>query len=174
MQLRLAISVDRDAIRAIYLDAFPENERTEVAKLALQLLDEGPATISLVAEVDGEIVAHCAFSPAGIVGNEAVRAYILAPLAVSPACQRQCIGTTLVESGISELGSAGADILFVYGDPKYYGRFGFETEPAENYLPPHALEYPFGWQAQLLNEDLAVSLPAQLTCVAPLDDPGLW
>ena len=46
----------------------------------------------------------------------------------------------------------GVDILFVYGDPKYYSRFGFSADAAVRYIPPYRLQYPFGWQGIALKE----------------------
>ena len=45
----------------------------------------------------------------------------------------------------------GVNVVFVYGDPKYYGKFGFSAEVASAYSPPYELQYPFGWQAVALN-----------------------
>ena len=66
------------------------------------------------------------------------------------------------------------EILFVYGDPKYYGRFGFTTDAAIGYAPPYKLEHPFGWMAVSLNERSSDLSSGKVTCVAPLCDPELW
>ncbi len=43
-------------------------------------------------------------------------------------------------------------MLFVYGNPDYYGKFGFSVDTAQCYIPPYWLEYSFGWQAIALSE----------------------
>jgi putative acetyltransferase len=136
------------------LSAFPESENELVAKLATDLLFEhsNPPIIALVAEIDGLIVGHIAFSPVRIVTFEKCHAYILAPLAVQPDYQKQRIGSSLIESGTKQLSDRGVHIIFVYGDPNYYGRFGFKTDLAQNYTTPYPLQYPFGWQACVLRE----------------------
>ena len=176
MLIRTATDSDRDAILNIHLLAFPESENDIVAKLAIDLLDERstPATLSLVAETDGAVVGHVAFSPVKIVGNDHLLAYTLAPLAVRPDYQKQRIGTQLIESGKQTLINKGTHLLFVYGDPDYYGRFGFNTQDAEHYLPQYKLQYPFGWQAVVLNRLPGKEQPGQIVCVAPLDNPDLW
>ena len=176
MHIRTAISSDLDDIREVYLCTFPEGEREIVSKLAIDLLAESttPQTISLVAEIDNAVVGHVAFSPVKIDNNNNLQGYILAPLAVIPGYQKQRVGSKLIESGIETLLKKGVNILFVYGDPKYYGRFGFSNENAEKFIPQHKLQYPFGWQAIILNQFSIENLPGNIVCVASLDDPELW
>ena len=65
-------------------------------------------------------------------------------------------------------------VVFVYGDPKYYGKFGFEVDAASRYTPPYKLQYPFGWQAVTLNDAGLAKSSAKVSCVASLCDPELW
>lgn len=176
MHIRTAISSDLDNIREVHLRAFPEGEREIISKIAINLLSERttPQTISLVAEIQGDVVGHVAFSPVTIDSNENLQGYILAPLGVKPDYQKQQIGSRLIESGIQELLKMQVYILFVYGDPEYYGRFGFTTDNAESYIPPYKLQYPFGWQALILNESYFENTPRNLVCVSSLNDPKLW
>ena len=176
MHIRTAIRSDLDDIRKVHLSAFPESEREIISKLAIDLLVEktAPQTISLVAETDYTVVGHVAFSPVKIDNNNNLQGYILAPLAVMPDYQKQRIGSNLIESGIQTLLKMGGNILFVYGDPKYYGKFGFNAENAEKFIPQYKLQYPFGWQAIILNEFSIESAPCSIVCVASLGDPKLW
>jgi putative acetyltransferase len=174
--IRTATSLDRDDVRGIYLSAFPEGEREIVSRLAVHLLSEEttPQTISLVAESEGAVVGHVAFSPVTIDNNERLQGYILAPLGVKPDYQRRRLGSKLIESGIKQLLVMGVNILFVYGEPKYYGRFGFSADAADRYTPPYRLQYPFGWQAIVLNECIIEKSPIKIACVTSLCDPQLW
>jgi putative acetyltransferase len=176
MEIRIATSHDADEIRGIHLSAFPETESEIIAKLAVNLLLEEttPPTVSLVAEADGVAVGHVAFSPVAIHSKEDFRGYILAPLAVRPDYQKRGIGSRLVESGRQRLSELGAGILFVYGDPRYYGRFGFSVEAAGGYVPPYTLRYPTGWQGIVLRDFGAARSPARIACVASLRNPALW
>jgi putative acetyltransferase len=176
MNIRLATHQDHDAIQAIYLSAFAENERTLVAKLALDLLVEKttPQTFSFIAEINHKFVGHIAFSPISLDKHQDLQGYILAPLAVEPSYQKQRIGTKLIEYGIQQLSAMGVHIVFVYGDPHYYGRFGFSTDTVDYYTPPYPLQYPFGWQARKLINDHKIQSPTSLTCVTPLCNPKLW
>lgn len=172
--IRIATVHDREDIRAIHLSAFPETERQLVSTLALKLLDESQQTISLVAESDGAVVGHIAFSPVTMKGNEHCQGYILAPLAVRPEYQDRGIGSKLIKSGLHRLAEQQVNILFVYGDPGYYGKFGFDAETAQGFLPPYRLQYPFGWLAMTLNEGVDTESTVEISCAAPLNDPALW
>jgi putative acetyltransferase len=100
--------------------------------------------------------------------------YILAPLAVSPDHQNLRVGTSLVEEGIRKISKTGSRILFVYGDPQYYKRFGFQREIADGFIPPYKLQYPSGWQAMIINGARTDVPPGKIACVASLRHPELW
>ncbi len=176
MIIRAASIHDREEIHRVYWSAFPPGERELVARLAVALLSEEtqPPTFALVAEQAGAIVGHVAFSPVTLGDDPSAQGYILAPLAVKPGQQKSGIGSQLVAEGLRRLAEAGADIVFVYGDPAYYGRFGFRAEVAEPYHAPHPLQHPFGWQAVTLKKGVRPSAPVRLACVESLGDPALW
>jgi putative acetyltransferase len=176
MNIRIVAHDEADAVRSVYLAAFPETERDLVAALAVALLSEkaSPPILSLVAEVDDTIVGHVAFSPVTTRDTREDIGYILAPLAVTPVCQNRGIASHLIRDGIGRLSKSGAEVLLVYGDPRFYGRFGFGTHHAQKYLPPHELQYAFGWQGMALREGNERSTAVGLSCVSSLDNPALW
>lgn len=175
-RIRNAIAADQEAIRAIYLRAFSEEESEQVAVLASDLLSqkENSGAFSLVAEINGTPVGHVAFSPVSIQENPAWEGFILAPLAVHPDVQSRGLGSALVESGIRHLKAKGVNLLFVYGDPGYYNRFRFSNQAASQYQPPYPLQYGFGWQAVKLNQSESEPSAAKIRCVPALRDPSLW
>jgi len=176
VSIRRATTADTRVIRDLYLRAFTEAERDSVATLAEALLSEElrSQTRNLAAEVDGEVVGHVAFSEVAPTTDAGWRGEILAPLAVAPAYQGRGVGAQLVEAGLGQLAGAGVNVVFVYGDPAYYGRFGFDAATATRYRPPYALEYPLGWQAKRLDAGPSDESPRPFTCVAPLMRPELW
>lgn len=100
----------------------------------------GALTLSLVATQDGEIAGHVAFSPVEInrkVGDW----YGLGPVSVWPDRQRQGIGQALIRDGLRRLKSMGAGGCVLLGNPAYYGRFGFENDPALRYAGGPALAF---------------------------------
>jgi putative acetyltransferase len=176
MRIREATMSDGDAIRSTYSSAFDADEREIVAKLAVDLLSERtmPPTIALVAEIGGDAIGHVAFSPVTTDGADGLKVYILAPLAVRPEHQKCGVGSLLVEDGKRRLSDMGVDVLLVYGDPEYYGRFGFSVAAAEGCIPPYDIQHRLGWQGVVLSEHGIPESPQQLKCVAPLRDPALW
>jgi putative acetyltransferase len=172
----VATNQDRENIRAVHLRAFPEGEKQIVSTLAINLLSEktNPETFALIAKTHGTVVGHIAFSPVTVDNNEKWKGYILAPLGVKPEYQKRRIGSKLIESGIERLSEKGVNVLFVYGDPTYYGKFGFNADAASRYSPPYPLQYPFGWQAITLNDAGFAESNAKISCVASLHDPELW
>jgi len=176
MHIRTATNLDQDSIHRVHWSAFAESERKMVSKLAVNLLSEQttPQIVSLVAETEGDVVGHAAFSPVTIGDNKSIQGYILAPLGVKPDYQARRVGLKLIQHGIQQLSGMGADILFVYGDPKYYSRFGFSVDVAEPYVPLYRLEYPFGWQGMALSIFRPEKSSVNIACVTSLSDPALW
>jgi len=85
-------------------------------------------TLSLVAEVDGRVIGHIAFSPVTI--SDGTRNwYGLGPVSVLPEYQRRGIGSALIREGLSRLKALGAGGCCLVGHPEYYRRFGFENAP---------------------------------------------
>ena len=117
-RIQVATNLDGDDVCEIHLCAFPECEKQVVSTLAVNLLSEetSPKTISLVAEADGAVVGHIAFSPVTVNNNNSWSGYILAPLGVKPEYQKRQIGSKLIESGMERLSKMGINVLFVYGD----------------------------------------------------------
>ena len=173
MILRPASTADRDAIGALHLAAFDASEREVVARLAVDLLDIDGA-LHLVAERDGELIGHVAFTAVRLGDEPEARGSILAPLGTHPDAQGTGVGSALVRAGLERLRADGVAVAFVYGAPRYYTRFGFDPELGPHYLPRHELLYPGGWHALELGPESASPVPTTITCAGPLDDPALW
>jgi putative acetyltransferase len=85
-------------------------------------------TVSLVAEVDGRVIGHIAFSPVAM--SDGTRNwYGLGPVSVLPEYQRQGIGKALIQEGLSRLKRMNAQGCCLVGHPHYYKRFGFKHMP---------------------------------------------
>ena len=107
---------DFDAIRVIVAKAFKDhpfsNQREPLLIDALRRA--GALTIALVAEEDGAIAGHIAFSPVQIEARFQ-NWYGLGPLAISPERQRAGIGQALVRAGLVRLAALGAGRLRCVG-----------------------------------------------------------
>ena len=83
-------------------------------------------TVSLVAEVDGHVIGHIAFSPLTI-SDSTRNWYGLGPVSVLPKYQRQGIGKALIQEGLSRLKEKNAKGCCLVGHPDYYRKFGFSN-----------------------------------------------
>ena len=103
-------------------------------------------TVSMVAEIDGRVVGHIAFSPVSLSdGSE--NWYGLGPISVLPECQKQGIGKSLIYEGLKHLKMLEAKGCILVGDPNYYERFGFKSllELTHEGVPQkNVLALPFG------------------------------
>lgn len=124
--IRSETPADIDGIAEVTAAAFatleisPHTEQFIVAALrAAKAL-----TLSLVAELDGRVIGHIAFSPVTI-SDGTPNWYGLGPVSVSPAYQRQGIGKALVREGLSRLKGVNARGCCLVGHPDYYRKFGF-------------------------------------------------
>lgn len=101
------------------------------------------------------------------------RASILAPLAVAPAAQGRGVGGALVRAGLARLDADGIDLVFVLGDPAYYGRFGFRPARDAGLAAPHPLapEYAAAWMVRAGGD---AGPPGRVRCSDVLEAPRHW
>lgn len=128
--IRSETDADANAIAAVTEAAFASlaiSRHTEQFVIAA-LRAARALTISLVAEVDGRVVGHIAFSPVTVSGGTPDW-YGLGPVSVLPQWQRQGVGKALIRRGLWQLRQAGARGCCVVGHPDYYRRFGFRNTP---------------------------------------------
>jgi len=122
---------DLKAIEYVHLAAFanhPYSKQTEHLIVNALRADQA-LTVSLVAEIEGNVVGHIAFSPIKINGQDSLW-FVLGPVGVLPEYQRRGIGQALVRDGLKAIRSLGAEGCVLVGDPAYYRRFGFTNNPA--------------------------------------------
>jgi len=119
---------DAEVITAVTSAAFETMEISDHTEqfIVKALRAAGALTVSLVAEVDGAVVGHIAFSPIAI-SDGTPDWYGLGPVSVLPKDQRMGIGKALIWEGLARLKGLGAKGCCLVGHPEYYGRFGFEN-----------------------------------------------
>ena len=128
LTIRSEAEADLESIRQVNRLAFGQDAE---GQLVDALRDGGFVGLSLVAELDGQVVGHILFSDIRIISeSDSVDALALAPMAVIPEQQREGIGSALIESGLDQCRQAGHRIVIVLGHPNYYPRFGFLPELA--------------------------------------------
>jgi putative acetyltransferase len=134
MIIRKETPSDIEAITHVTIAAFktlPISNHTEQF-IIKALRAAGALTVSLVAEVDGRVVGHVAFSPV-IMSDGTKDWYGLGPVSVVPEYQKQGIGKSLINEGLTLLKELGGQGCVLVGDPNYYKRFGFKNFPELNY-----------------------------------------
>ncbi|MBF2075216.1 MAG: N-acetyltransferase [Synechococcales cyanobacterium C42_A2020_086] len=130
LTIRPEIPADCAPIRSLITAAFLKASHTSHTESLIvdALRSSGNLTLSLVAEVNGQLVGHVAISPVTLSeGNQGW--YGLGPVAVAPKHQGQGIGTQLIQRALAALREFGAAGCVVLGEPQYYRRFGFQEVP---------------------------------------------
>jgi putative acetyltransferase len=157
--IRFESATDASAISRVVESAFrghPHSDGSE-SRIVTRLRADGDLSISLVAEVESEVIGHVAFSPVSVTPAAAAW-YGLGPLAVSPTHQSRRIGSALVLRGLRELQAAGAAGCVVFGNAAFYGRFGFQSNSA--------LVYPHGPKELFLSRAFEGTIPMGIVTYA--------
>lgn len=128
--IRTETDADVNAITEVTVAAFKSLEISNHTEqfIIMALRAAKALTVTLVAEVDGRVIGHIAFSPVTLSdGNQ--NWYGLGPLSVLPEFQRQGIGKALIQEGLLRLKDKNAQGCCVVGHPGYYPQFGFKNWP---------------------------------------------
>jgi putative acetyltransferase len=127
---------DGASVAAVHEQAFG---REDEARMVAAVRTAGVPTVSLLADLDRQIIGHVLLSPVTIHGTDSAPALRggasverseplglgLAPLAVLPAHQRRGVGSQLVREALRTAQLLGYAYAVVLGDPAYYQRLGF-------------------------------------------------
>ena len=132
MNLKIVVRNERDddvsSITEVTIAAFKtlaiSNHTEQFIIEALRAADA--LTVSLVAEMNGRVIGHIAFSPVTI-SDGTPNWYGLGPVSVLPGHQRQGIGKALIWEGLSRLKDLNARGCCLVGHPDYYKKFGFKN-----------------------------------------------
>jgi putative acetyltransferase len=89
--------------------------------------------LDFVAEKEGQIVGQIVYSRGIIKYIQSAEKEVISfgPISVLPAFQKQGIGTALITHTINLAQEMDFPAICIYGDPRYYSRFGFRC--AEKY-----------------------------------------
>lgn len=118
--------IDRLTIAAFEPQWFSDGSEAPIIR---SLRASGDLTLSLVAEADGDVIGHVAFSPVTIDGSHDGW-FGLGPISVRLDWQRRGIGRALVAEGLRRLRDRDARGCALIGDPDIYGRMGFTSDGA--------------------------------------------
>ena len=127
-----------DAVATVIRAAFAE-EGEKIVALWAELEGSDALRGSLVAMIDDEVVGHVGLSQSWVdARRELVDVWVLSPLSVVPRHQGRGIGSRLVAAAVAAARSAETPLLFLEGDPGYYGPRGFESATARGFSPASA------------------------------------
>ena len=111
--------------------------------------------LSLVAELDGEIIGHILLTKVHIQSESSLHECLaLAPVSVLPNHQGKGIGAQLIQQAHKRAESMGFSLIVLLGHSHYYPRFGYQT------AKPHGIIFPF-------------DVPDEFCMVLPLKDQVL-
>jgi putative acetyltransferase len=172
-------AAEADMIAAVHEESFAAAEGVEegalIGGLVRRLLTETPGgdMRAFAARRDGAVIGAIIFTRMTYARDDRA-VFVLAPVAVAPAAQGQGVGTALIRHGLDALRAWGVDVALTYGDPDYYGRFGFRPITTETAAAPFPLAHPHGWLGQSLAGGALGPLGGMVACVPALNDPVFW
>lgn len=166
---------EADTIAEVHRAAFGSDLEAGLAR-DLMRDDAFVGSLSFAAEEDGRLIGHVLFTRAWLNRDDGLPGLpllLLAPLAVLPEAQRKGVGSALVEAAVTLARESGEVGILVFGDPEFYGRFGFAQAGPSGVRPPHPADPMWGWLALELAPGL-LGAAGTLKVAAPLDAPGMW
>lgn len=117
---------DFGAVAAVHTAAFGGDEPICDLVTDLRAMMAPLPTVSLVAEIAGQVVGHIMLSHTWLDADAVmVDIYTLSPLGITPDHQGQGIGKALITAAIDAAGQADVDMVVLEGNPKYYRGSGF-------------------------------------------------
>jgi predicted N-acetyltransferase YhbS len=140
MKLKPAGAADRADIELLLDAAFEPGRR---ARTAYRLREgvEPYQGLSMVAHDCGRLVGSIQYWPCELWdGSQAFPVTLLGPVAVAPDLQGSGLGKRLMRASLEVADACGHDAIVLIGDPEYYGRFGFEAAPTEEWRVPGPVE----------------------------------
>jgi putative acetyltransferase len=137
IKIRLETSKDHRAVEELTREAFwnvhvpgcCEHYLIHTLRKSSDFIPE----LDFVATYNEKIVGHIAYAKANIVDASSKSHPVIGfgPISVLPSLQKQGVGSALIKHSLAEAKNLGYAAILIYGDPRYYSRFGFRC--AEKY-----------------------------------------
>ena len=165
-------------VQKLFINVFTNSEGKAEGELIGNLVFELQNTTKpedifcFVAKDDKNIIGCIFFSR--LKFDTQINAFILSPVAVATHYQNQGIGQKLIKFGINHLKKNHVELLFTYGDPKFYAKVGFKNISEDIVKAPLKLTYPEGWLAQSLVGQHIEPIRGNSTCVKALNNQQYW
>ncbi|MFC2043730.1 GNAT family N-acetyltransferase [Chloroflexota bacterium] len=120
---RIVEELTREAFWNLYAPGCTEHFILHNLRNSVDFIPE----LDFIAEKEGRIVGHIVYSRGKIQDKKGVEKEVISfsPASVLPGFQKQRIGSALTNHTIRIATSMGYSAICIYGDPRYYSRFGF-------------------------------------------------
>jgi putative acetyltransferase len=178
MDFRTLDKDGKEEVEDLFTSVFSSSEGVQEGKLI------GSLAAALIVRTDNqEVICLGAFEERTIIGAifftrlrfiEPVKAYLLAPVAVSAAHQGKGVGQAMIRFGLQELEKRSVTLLVTYGDPAFYSKLGFQSLPEDVIQAPQPLSMPEGWLGQSLSGETLPVLRSRPACVQEFDNSAYW
>ncbi len=178
MNHRVISSNSQTEIVNLFTSVFADSEGQAEGKIIGNLASELSIAID-----DKNILCFATYEHNSIIGSiffsrlyfkQAIKVFMLAPVAVSTNHQGKGVGQSMINYGLSELKKRSVDVVITYGDPSFYSKVGFSSLSEEVIQAPLKLSMPDGWLGQSLTEDQIPQLNEKPTCVKEFNNPSYW
>jgi predicted N-acetyltransferase YhbS len=117
------IELTEKAFETLEISDHNEGKLVDKLRKAPTFIEE----LSLVAELNGQVVGHILFTPIIIDnGQQQFQSLVLAPVSVLPEFQKMGIGGQLILAGHQKAVELGFQSVILIGHPEYYPRFGYK------------------------------------------------
>jgi len=135
--IRREDSSDISAVREVHSAAFEGHEQVVDLVDALRSAPGAFDCVSAVACVGEQVVGHVMLSPCRLdAPRRIVDVFALSPIGVQPEYQGRGIGTDLIAYALAAADSMQIPLIFLEGDPDYYGGRGFERADRIGFRSP--------------------------------------
>ncbi|MBK1897603.1 GNAT family N-acetyltransferase [Chryseobacterium paridis] len=159
MILRQEQEKDHSQVFKVVEDAFKYAEHSDhQEQFLVEKLRNSDAFIpelSIVAEINNEIVGHILFTKLSVKNNsDSFSSLALAPVSVKPEYQGQGIGGQLINYGHKIAKDLGYESVILIGHEHYYPRFGYQKTSNFGISFPFELPEENGMALELVTDGL--------------------
>lgn len=178
MQLSLFNTSLTQEVIQLFTEVFSASENESEGRLIGSLVAELVTTtasedlIGFVAR-SNDFITGCIFFSRFFVPADDL-AFILSPVAISADRQGTGLGQRLINHGLNHLKTLNVNLVFTYGDPRFYSKTGFCQVSENTVKAPFKLRHPEGWLVQSLDGKAISVMTGTTRCVAALSDQKYW
>lgn len=159
----------------VFTDSEGKVEGELIGNLAEELIkDTNTEDLYIFVAMDNKKIIACIIFSKLKFEESSIKAFLLAPVAVHTAYQKNGIGQKLIKYGHDYLKKDGIEIVVTYGDINFYSKVGYRDISEEILRAPLKLSYPEGWLAQSFISDEFKQIKGNSYCVEAINKQVYW